>query len=119
MEEVFTSEDNPSPNCTPSNRVHLNAQVQQQLPGVLTYTSDGKDPSQANCNRISQEEKQKNDWDSEYPPLTHMLSQNISDIHHTDGSIQLCKPIDRYWISVSARKKYQIGHFYSFHSQVL
>jgi len=38
MEEGFTSEDNPSPNCTPSNRVHLNAQVQQQLPDVLMYT---------------------------------------------------------------------------------
>lgn len=52
MKKVFTSEDNPSPNCMTSDRVHLNAQAPQQLPDVLAQSLDGKDPSQANCNRI-------------------------------------------------------------------
>ena len=38
------------------------------------------------------------------PQLTQMLTQNISDIHHTDGNIQLCRPTDQCWLSVCARK---------------
>lgn len=59
MKLQFTSEDNLSPNCMPSDRAHLNAQAPKQLLDVLTYSWDGNDPSQADCNSSTETQLEK------------------------------------------------------------
>ena len=78
--------------------------LKQTVKEVLKLHQEGERDGKV-CKAVSEVKVIAISHSKQGPQLTQMLTRNISDIHHTDDNIQLCRPTDQCLLSMCARKR--------------